>query len=798
MRRRFSYLLVLVLAAPLVCVWLTSPSGSSAPARAADPAPAADEFGKVAGPFLTKHCTSCHGEKAKKGDLVLTVYRDEASVLKDRKRWEAAVKMVQTGEMPPSTRRRPDPAEAAAFLKTVRGVFERHDRTAKRDPGHVTVRRLNRTEYNNTIRDLVGVDFNAAEDFPADDVGYGFDNIGDVLSLSPLLFERYLAAAEAVVERAVLTEQPPPPKRPVTPNFFQPRAGRPDNGVRSLFLKDDALSTYTLHLIDDGDYIVRVRAAALPDGAAPVRFAVLDNDTEIKTFEVKTATPFAQGKPPPPFEVRLPLKKGEHVIKVKLLDGFPPREKLGPPKEQPDESAKKEAKPMRGGFPRLPGLHVRLIEVEGPLDYWPETHRRVMTCAPGKTRPEQTREILTRFASKAFRRPATADEIDRLVKLVDGATARGDKWESAIQLALQAVLVSPKFLFRVELDDRPDSKDAHPIDDYALAARLSYFLWNTMPDDELFALAAKKQLAANLDAQVKRMLADPKAKTLCDSFAAQWLQLRNLSTMTPDPKLFPNFTERLRAAMLKETELFFEAVVKEDRSVLDLIDADFTFLNGVLAKHYGVDGVYGDRFRRVPLTDGKRGGVLTQASILTVTSNPTRTSPVKRGKWVMEQILGTPPPEPPPDVPELPADEKAQLTGSLRQRMEQHRANPNCAVCHEQMDAMGFAFENFDAVGAFRARDGNFPIDPSGSLPGGLRFKGPGELKTILKGKKDLFGRCLAEKMLTYALGRGLEYYDRPAVDAIVAALARNDYRFSTLVGAIVKSDPFRLRRGKQ
>jgi hypothetical protein len=332
-----------------------------------------------------------------------------------------------------------------------------------------------------------------------------------------------------------------------------------------------------------------------------------------------------------------------------------------------------------------------------------------------------------------------------------------------------------------------------------------------MPDDELFELAGKKQLTANLEAQVRRMLKDPKAKALTENFALQWLQLRRLQTYAPDPKVFPSFTDRLRAAMLKETELFFEAIVAEDRSILDLLDADFTFLNERLARHYGIidtngtragrepsgQPIRGEQFVRVRLADGERGGLLTQASVLTVTSNPTRTSPVKRGRWVLEQILGTPPPPPPPDVPELEEDEKAVLSGSLRQRLEQHRANPSCANCHARMDPLGFAFENYDAVGAFRARDGEFPIDPSGTLPDGKSFKGPAELKAVLKEKKGLFARCLAEKMLTYALGRGLEYYDKPTIDRITAALAKDDYRFSTLAVEIAKSDPFRLRRGK-
>ncbi len=386
----------------------------------------------------------------------------------------------------------------------------------------------------------------------------------------------------------------------------------------------------------------------------------------------------------------------------------------------------------------------------------------------------------------------------------------GDKWEAGVQLALQAVLCSPKFLFRVELDDRPDSPAAHPLTDYQLASRLSYFLWNTMPDDELFALAAKNELHRNLDAQVRRMLKDEKASSLTESFLTQWLQLRLLKNVSPDKKLFPDFDEPLRAAMLKETQLCFDAIVREDRSILELIDSNYTYLNERLGRHYGITDTNGngwprkgkpgdflprDKFVKVTLQDRQRGGVLTQASVLTITSNPTRTSPVKRGKWVLEQILGTPPPPPPPNVPEL--EEKGQLTGSLRERMEQHRKNVACANCHARMDPMGFAFENFDAIGKFRSKDGNFAIDPSGTLPSGQSFKGPGELKQILLSKKDLFTRALAEKLLTYALGRGLEYYDKPAVDRIVAQVAKSDYRFSALVVEITRSDPFRMRRGK-
>jgi hypothetical protein len=342
---------------------------------------------------------------------------------------------------------------------------------------------------------------------------------------------------------------------------------------------------------------------------------------------------------------------------------------------------------------------------------------------------------------------------------------------------------------------------------------MSYFLWSSMPDDELLGLAAKKQLTANLDAQVRRMLKNEKAAALTENFALQWLQLRRLATFAPDPKLFPNFNEQLRSAMLKETELFFGAVVKEDRSILDLIGGDFTFLNETLARHYGIADTNGNWLGKKPARPGgqpirgpefvrvelppERGGLLTQASILTVTSNPTRTSPVKRGRWVLDQVLGTPPPPPPPDVPELKDDKQALLTGSLRQRMEQHRVNPSCASCHARMDPIGFAFENYNAIGAYREKDGDFAIDPSGTLPDGKTFKSPGDLKKLLKDKKELFSRCLTEKMMIYALGRGMESYDRRTVDRIVSALERDGYRFSALVIEIAKSDPFRLRRGR-
>jgi len=411
---------------------------------------------------------------------------------------------------------------------------------------------------------------------------------------------------------------------------------------------------------------------------------------------------------------------------------------------------------------------------------------------------EAAREIVARFANRAFRRPARPEEVERLLKLYDRAEKEGERFENCVRLAFEGALVWPAFLFRVELDPPGvEPGTSYPVGEYELASRLSYFLWSSMPDDELFALAARGQLRRDLDAQMRRMLSDPKSAAFVQDFTGQWLTARKLAYVAPDSKEFPGFDEELRSAMVRETELFCAAILRENRSILDLIDADFSFVNGRLAKLYGIEGVTGPEFRRVKLPPN-RGGVLTQAGVLTLTSNPTRTSPVKRGKWVLEQILGTPPPPPPPDVPSLP--EAKQMTGSLRKVMEQHRENALCASCHQRMDPIGFAFENYDAIGAWREKDGGFAIDASGVLPRGQSFRGPAELKVILKDKKDQFSRCLTEKLLTYALGRGLEYYDRCAVDEIMEALEKDDYRFSALITGVIKSGPFqkRITRGDQ
>ena len=412
-----------------------------------------------------------------------------------------------------------------------------------------------------------------------------------------------------------------------------------------------------------------------------------------------------------------------------------------------------------------------------------------MACTPGIPQAEQTREVLTRLLRRAYRRPPSENEVEQLAQFVESIQAGGATWEAGIQEAIKVILCSPKFLFRVEIDDRRQgSPDPHPIDEFQLASRLSYFLWSSMPDDELLELAEKKQLTVSLESQVKRMLADAKASELTRNFGTQWLQIQRLATVGPDPDRFPTFTRKLRDAMLKETELFLEAIFREDRSVLELLDADYTFLNKPLANHYGIvdtqgnwmgqkktvpggEAIKGSEFLRVALQSSSRGGILTHASVLTVTSNPTRTSPVKRGRWVLEQVLGAPPPPPPPDVPELEEEGEAVHGSTLRERLEKHREDPACANCHAKMDAIGFALENYNAIGAFRTKDGTLDIDATGELPDGTSFHGIADLKQILKNRKQRFARCLTEKMLTYALGRGLEYYDRPTLERIVAQL---------------------------
>lgn len=778
----------------------------------------APDFAKLGRPFLEKHCLECHGAKEPKGELSLEPYKDGAAIVRSRKVWDTVVKRILSGDMPPKEKPKPVVAEAEAFVAHVKAVIDYADRHAPPNPGRVTMRRLNRVEYRNTVHDLLGVDFDPTEGFPADDIGHGFDNIGDVLSVSPLLMERYLDAAESIANRVIVVNPPPPARRYLSGKYLQPNnANTPQGRFRPLdptapeavdsgpFL---APGDY-LKFSADADLILRANLYAETKGDAPVKVALFligPNFPDAATDEERSQLMGANVAKLPPLKIlKIYEITARDAAKTDQIEF--PINRIGDIRN----AGIALIKPSEGHEPAK--LFIEHIWSEGPLETRPASHLKILATSPDKSPAEQTREVITRLLRRGYRRPPTEPELARMIQVVEAAQARGEKWEAGMQQVIQILLSSLKFLFRVELDDRPQSPEPTPLDEFQLASRISYFLWSTMPDDELLNLADKKELTARLDEQVRRMIADPKSAEFVKNFALQWLQIQRLERFAPDAKLFPTFDDRLKAAMLKETELFFASILKEDRSIYDLLAANYTFLNEPLAKHYGIADTNGNRigetatqpggqpirgpeFQKVMLQGPSRSGLLTQASVLTVTSNPTRTSPVKRGRWVLEQILGEPPPPPPPNVPELPNTEQAVAEGTLRKRMEIHRQNPACANCHAQMDAIGFALENFDAIGQWRTKDGAFDVDVTGEFADGTKFSGPEGLKTVLAQKREMFARCLAEKMLTYALGRGVEYYDRRAVDRIVAQLAAGENKFSVLVTEIVKSDPFRQRRG--
>jgi hypothetical protein len=743
-------------------------------AEAEDPPAPAD-----ARKLIDALCVRCHGPEKPKSGLNLSQLLDSPLPQRDPKRWNRLIEVLQTGEMPPDQEPQPSEAESQLLIAWLEAGRPAIDCNLPPNPGRVTLRRLNRAEYRNTIRDLLLVDFPEVEDFPSDDVGYGFDNIGDVLSLPPLLMEKYLEAAEIIAERAIVAGPRLELVRDDSTNWDGVEGGSPGpEGLGRVLASEGALS-FSYQAPNTGRYLLRIQAGGDQAGDQPVRMGVLVNGNPIRTVDVK-----ARPDAPQSYDIELKLKAGTKSIAVAFLnDYYEP--------EHPD--------PTKRGDRNLHVVSIQLFSRSQPSTL-PPSHRKIFFLNPAADDPRAgTRKILERLASRAFRRPARQEEIDRLEQLVASARKQGDSLERAIQLALQAILVSPHFLFHVELDRNPPQPGANAIflTQYELASRLSYFLWASMPDDTLFDLARDRKLSNKviLEEQVRRMLKDARSRALVDQFASQWLQIRNLRSSTPDAAQFPTFDESLRQAMSRETELFVEHMIREDRPILDLIDAPYTFLNERLARHYGIPDVQGENFRRVAIKDPRRGGLVTQASILTVTSNPTRTSPVKRGKWILEQILGTPPPPPPPDVPALPDDQKKPLSGTLRERMQQHVANPACSSCHQRLDPLGFGLENYDAVGAWRDREGDAPVDSSGTLPNGESFQGPAGLKQILKARSDQFTRSLAEKLMTYALGRGLQAEDACTIDSILNDVRNDQYRFSRLVLAIVFSDAFQKRR---
>ncbi len=739
-----------------------------------------------------EYCSYCHSDQLKTAGVTLE-HASSNNVAAQAALLERVLHKLRAGEMPPPGNPGPDAAQRASLVKWLETQLDAAS-AAHPNPGAPAIHRLNKAEYSNAIRDLLGLDMDNSAGLPTDDSGYGFDNIGDVLTVSPLHMEKYVSSARRISRLAVGTL-----KASSAIEKFPAKIPQNDS-LDEMPINERGEVLLRRYFPFDAEYSIVVRVRGNPaQGLPPPKLDVrLDGkrvrliDAEIDTAEANQGTRS--------IEVRMPLPAGEHSIGAGFLS----------------ESAKLETGGAggRGGAPAPTpspnGVSVEYISIGGP--YNPtgpgdtESRRRIFICRPkaGEAEDSCAKQILAALARRAYRRPVTAADTDPLMKLFAAGRADGGNFDSGVEMGLSGILVSPEFLFRVEAPLAPSSVkkgDTYRLSDLDLASRLSFFIWSSIPDEELLGLAEKGKLhdPGVLAAQVRRMLADAKSKALVDNFAGQWLRLRNVADWKPDPDKFKEVDEQLRTTFERETELFFENIVAEDRSVLEFIDADYTFLNERLAKYYGIPGVKGSYFRRVALKglNGKapeRGGILTQASVLMVTSYPTRTSPVLRGKWILESILNAPPPPPPPNVPTL--DETASTTAkSLRETFEKHRANVACASCHSRLDPLGFSLENFDAVGKYRSKEGDSPIDATGNLPDGTVIDGVPGLKKIILGRKDEFVEGLADKLLTYALGRGLEYYDQPVVRDIRRQAEKNDYRFSSLVLAIVNSVPFEMRR---
>ena len=750
--------------------------GTAIAAPPSKPAVDATGFEKNVKPILKNTCSGCHNATVMSGGVNLQPYLDPSTIAEDRPSWDKIVQKIESGEMPPKGIPRPPQPQITALVNFVHSEFEKADASVKPDPGRVTAKRLNRNEYRNTVRDFLAVDFRADKDFPTDDSGYGFDNIGDVLSTSPVLMEKYLNAAEAIASRAMGAD--PLPKKPLEITYELKQ-----KNLRRL----DYSTVEASHRVDwDGEYTVIFGfPGERTADAKPVKMAFYMDGQLLQTIDVETKpsklvyfNPFSDAQ----FRVYLP--EGDHVFRAAFLN----------------DDFVKAFKDDKEAYNDKKNKFIGAITFQGPFPAKVEkaSRKKILICDPA-TGQACVEKIVTNLAHHAYRRPPTKTEIASLMKFVAMAKASGQSTEQGIQLALEAMLVSPEFLFRAERDPNPtDPEKIHRLSDTELASRLSYFLWSSMPDDELLGLAEAGKLKdpATLDAQVKRMMTDRKAIAFADNFAGQWLEIRNLDSIKPDPQKFPLWTPELKDAMRTETSMFFQHVLADNRPLTEFIDAKYTFLNENLAKFYGIPDVKGPDFRRVELATDQRGGVLTQGSVLAVSSYPSRTSPTIRGKYILNNILGTPPPPPPPDVPAL-DDAKVGSEVSLRKQLEAHRANAVCASCHSKMDVLGFGLENYDAIGKWRTVDGKFPIDVGGTMPSGKTFQTAAEMRTILVGSMPQISRCLIEKIMTYALGRGMQTYDNRTIDQINKDLATDGYKFQTLIYDVVRSLPFQSRRGE-
>jgi hypothetical protein len=727
-------------------------------------------------PILKNVCTGCHNPQTMAGEVNLVPYLDPGTVLGDRAGWEKITQKIAAGEMPPRGIPKPPAEQMTTLVRFIQGEFDKADASLKPDPGRVTAKRLNRNEYRNTVRDLLGIDFRADKDFPTDDSGYGFDNIADILTISPLLMEKYLNAAETIASRAMGAD--PLPKKPIETTA--------DLKTKTLRRLDYSTVEASQRIDFDGEYnVIFGFPGERPGDAKPVQMGFYMDGQLLKTMEVETKpsklvyfNPFSDG------QMRLYLPEGDHVFRAAFLND-PYVAQFTNPKDAYSDKKNK---------------YIGSITFVGPYPSKVEkaSRKMILICDPS-TGPACVEKIVTNLAHRAYRRPVNKTEVAGLMKFVNMAKAHGQSTEQGIQLALEAVLVSPEFLFRIERDPNPTDPEAtHRISDVELASRLSYFLWSSMPDDELLSLAEANKLhePAVLDAQLKRMMTDKKAGAFADNFAGQWLEVRNLDEISPDPKKFAAWGPELKEDFRTETRLFFQYVLSENRPISEFVQAKYSFLNENLAKFYGIQGVKGPDFRKVDLDTDQRGGVLTQGSVLAVSSYPNRTSPTIRGKYILNNLLGTPPPPPPPDVPAL-DDSKVGSDVSLRKQLEAHRANAVCASCHSKMDVLGFGLENYDAIGKWRTMDGKFPIDVGGTMPDGKSFTTAAGMRAILLDSMPEVARCMTEKIMTYALGRGIQPYDKRTVDQIQKDLAADGYRFQTLIHEVVTSLPFQSRRGE-
>jgi hypothetical protein len=751
--------------------------------------------------LLDRYCVTCHTQKAKERGAV-PIALDNADLSRppaNAELWEKVIRKLRAGAMPPPGSPRPDQDAVHDFVASLETALD-HAADAAPDPGHPLVHRLNRTEYANAIRDLLSVEIDAAALLPPDDSAFGFDNMSEALGFSPLLQERYVAAAMKIGALAVGDTRVSPSGEtyrirqdlsqdqhiegmplgtvggtrvvhnfPVDGNYtFEAKLYRTNlNIVRGLESRHDVEFTV------DGQ---RVHAAAIGGG----------DDLE-SLFQKPTETGDAVEAR---LKFRVPVKAGPHAVTVAFVQE---------PQAAHAGRLQRYIRSSVDNFDWSGQPHIQTLVITGPFDATgpgdTPSRRRIFVCHPANAAGEApcAKQIVSTLARRAYRRPVTSADEQRIMSFYETAS-REHGFEAGVEAAVQRILASPQFILRIEHDPAPGA--VHRVTDIELASRLSFFLWSSIPDDKLLKVAAKGGLKrpGTLDREVRRMLSDPKSAALVDNFAGQWLQLRNVRNVLPNSDLFPDFDDNLRQSFRRETELFFDSIIREDRNVVDLLTADYSFINERLARHYGIPDIYGSHFRRVTITDPARRGLLGQGSILAITSHAERTSPVLRGKWVLENILGMPVPPPPPDVPPLKERTEGEKPRTMREQMVEHRANPVCASCHKVMDPIGFALENFDAVGSWRSRESDLEIDASGELADGTKVNGVVELRQALTGDPELFVGTFTEKLLTYALGRGVDYKDMPAVRKIVRQAAPVNYKFSAIVTGIVQSTPFQMR----